>query len=373
MQICKRKILSLAFFLLFSEVFCLRAFSMSRISPSDAKKMRLDFVNYSKQFVGCPYVLGATGPDSFDCSGLIYTCSRESIKVQLPRKVSAIYKFCEEIEDSEREAGDLVFFKTTGDGSVSHIGIYMGNNQFIHCASDGPNTGVIISSLRENYWKTHYFKSGRFLPASKSGELAKTEGNKDDEVVKEEPFVEKTSSVTTSSILKKNGKLIEKLDFEATFFFCWNFFTAKNMNLVFHGLDAKAGVRYTGCWPEPFFATDLNWEFATGVVQIPIEIGAAINPYIRFYFGPVFTIGEPHPASKLFDLDDDDEDIKAMILPGILGMEFQTPRIKTKLFDVTFVQDIRYIFYSKTDGSSLNFAQGMGNGFVFATGVRAIF
>ena len=136
------------------------------MTPEEAGQKRQALVNYSKQFIGLPYQSGGIGPDAFDCSGLIFTCSREAIGLQLPRKTSAMYAFCTAIADSELEAGDLVFFKTTASGDISHVGLYVGKNQFIHAASDGPNTGVIISSLREGYWKQHYFKAGRFLPPS---------------------------------------------------------------------------------------------------------------------------------------------------------------------------------------------------------------
>ena len=141
------------------------------VSPGEAAATRITFVNHAKGFLGKPYRRGAFGPETFDCSGLVFTSSRESIGVQLPRMTRAIYKFCEIVDDPEREIGDLLFFKTTGDGSISHVGIYMGNGQFVHAASDGPSTGVIISSLRESYWKSHYFQAGRFLPASDLEEM----------------------------------------------------------------------------------------------------------------------------------------------------------------------------------------------------------
>ena len=75
--------------------------------------------------------------NSFDCSGLIFTVSREAIGVQLPRTTRALFNFCKDVDDKEREAGDLVFFKTTSSGEVSHVGLYIGSNQFIHAASDG--------------------------------------------------------------------------------------------------------------------------------------------------------------------------------------------------------------------------------------------
>ena len=157
-----------AFFLFVLIVPQLCAQNEIKMSPGEAAISCQKLVDYSKQFIGKPYVSGGIGPNSFDCSGLIFTVSREAIGVQLPRTTKAIYNFCTDVEDTEREAGDLVFFKTTSSGNISHVGLYIGSNQFIHAASDGPNTGVIISSLKESYWKSHYFCTRRYLPASNS-------------------------------------------------------------------------------------------------------------------------------------------------------------------------------------------------------------
>ena len=159
---------TLAFFLFVLIVPQLCAQNDISMSPSESAIARKKLVDYSKQFVGKPYVSGGIGPNSFDCSGLIFTVSRESIGVQLPRTTKAIYNFCEDIKDNEREAGDLVFFKTTSSGEISHVGLYIGSNQFIHAVSDGPNTGVIVSSLKESYWKSHYICTRRYLPSSNS-------------------------------------------------------------------------------------------------------------------------------------------------------------------------------------------------------------
>ena len=123
-----------------------KCFSQTNVSLEQVQSMRENLVTEAKKYVGSPYIRGATGPNSFDCSGLVFYVARESIQVQLPRTVKAMYGYVKIVPNSEREIGDLVFFKTTGDGTVSHVGIYIGNGQFISAVSDGPNTGVIVSS-----------------------------------------------------------------------------------------------------------------------------------------------------------------------------------------------------------------------------------
>lgn len=144
-----------------------------KVSKEEAETLRTELVDYAKKFLGCPYRSGGIGPKSFDCSGLVYTTSKESIGIQLPRTARAIYKRMEPIEKEELESGDLVFFKTTSSGNISHVGIYVGDGKFIHSASDGTKTGVIISSMDEKFWKKTYCSSGRYLASTKNSETTK--------------------------------------------------------------------------------------------------------------------------------------------------------------------------------------------------------
>ena len=137
------------------------------VSIEEAQKLRQDLVDYSMCFLGSPYRSGGMGPNSFDCSGFVCTMSRDSIGVPLPRTSRAIFNKMTVIEKENLEPGDLVFFKTTSTGSISHVGIFIGDGKFIHAASDGPKTGVIITSLNERFWKNTYFASGRYLASGK--------------------------------------------------------------------------------------------------------------------------------------------------------------------------------------------------------------
>ena len=140
------------------------------VSAEEAQKMRSELVEYSKTFLGSPYRSGGMGPNSFDCSGFVFTMSRDAIGIQLPRTSRSIYNSTTPIEKENLEPGDLVFFKTTGSGKISHVGIFIGDNKFIHAASDGPKTGVIITSMDENFWKKTYFASGRYLASARTPE-----------------------------------------------------------------------------------------------------------------------------------------------------------------------------------------------------------
>lgn len=101
-------------------------------------------VAYAKQFLGCPYVYGGASPRGFDCSGFVkYVFANFGVKLE--RSASAQMNNGIAVSRSELKPGDLVFFAQNGSGRISHVGIYIGGNQFIHASDE--NTGVIISSM----------------------------------------------------------------------------------------------------------------------------------------------------------------------------------------------------------------------------------
>ena len=104
---------------------------------------------YSK--IGCPYVWGAEGPNSFDCSGFTSYVFRNAAGVSLPRTSSAQSGYGRTVSKSNLQPGDLVFFDTMDKGKVSHVGMYIGNNEFIHAANS--KKGVIKSTLTGYYDK----------------------------------------------------------------------------------------------------------------------------------------------------------------------------------------------------------------------------
>lgn len=153
--------------ILFFSMACLSVCAENKKSVAKAKENREAVVELAKNLVGKPYKYGAIGPSSFDCSGFVYYTFRTSIQKQLPRTATAIFDYTTEIKKDELEPGDLVFFKTTSSGKISHVGIYIGDGKFISAISDGSETGVLVRSLSDRYWKAAYCASGRVLPQTK--------------------------------------------------------------------------------------------------------------------------------------------------------------------------------------------------------------
>lgn len=116
-----------------------------------------DVAAYAQQFVGYPYVYGASGPNSFDCSGFAQYVYKQ-YGYYLNRTADAQAYNGWYVSKSELEPGDLVFFNTSGNG-IGHVGIYIGNDQFVHASTS--RTGVIISSLNQSYYVSRYVTARR--------------------------------------------------------------------------------------------------------------------------------------------------------------------------------------------------------------------
>lgn len=106
---------------------------------------------------GIPYVFGGNTIAGFDCSGYInYVFSQSGMKIT--RKSSADYFMHDSTKVTNPIPGDLVFFKNTYMAGISHMGIYLGNNEFLHAGSKG----IEVSKLTYTYWKDRFVAFKRF-------------------------------------------------------------------------------------------------------------------------------------------------------------------------------------------------------------------
>jgi peptidoglycan DL-endopeptidase LytE len=110
--------------------------------------------------VGSRYVWGASRPGAFDCSGFTMYVMRQ-FGVSLPHSSRAQFGMGRAVSKSGLQPGDLLFFRGPGGGGVGHVGIYIGNNKMAHAST--PSTGVIVSSLSERYYISHYIGARRVL------------------------------------------------------------------------------------------------------------------------------------------------------------------------------------------------------------------
>ena len=115
-------------------------------------------VSYAYNYMGVPYVWGGTSPNGFDCSGFTQYVFNQ-MGVTLNRTAAQQLKNGTSVSDLQ--PGDLVFFANTytTSAAASHVGIYVGNNQFIHAA----NGGVKVTSLDQEYYAARYIGARRVV------------------------------------------------------------------------------------------------------------------------------------------------------------------------------------------------------------------
>ncbi|KAF0993878.1 C40 family peptidase [Geobacillus sp. TFV-3] len=143
--------------LLFVSMIILFSSFFVSTSNSDAAANKARLIIEAKKLVGTPYRYGGTTPKGFDCSGFVYYAHKK-VGVTLPRTSREMYKRGTYVHKSELQPGDLVFFDTSkSTKGVSHVAIYIGNNQVIHAVS----RGVKIDNLNSSYWKTKYVGAKR--------------------------------------------------------------------------------------------------------------------------------------------------------------------------------------------------------------------
>ena len=117
-------------------------------------------ISVAKAQIGKPYVWGATGPDSFDCSGLTYYAYKNGADITLPRNSKSQATAGKYVAKSDLQPGDLVFFNTGGSG-ISHVGIYIGNNEMVHAPSSGKNVQIV--KITYSYWVNSYVTARRII------------------------------------------------------------------------------------------------------------------------------------------------------------------------------------------------------------------
>jgi cell wall-associated NlpC family hydrolase len=116
-------------------------------------------INFIDEWYGTKYRLGGEDKNGVDCSAFVQSFMQNLYGISLPRTSKEQYAQTSRIKKSQLTEGDLVFFHTRGKGkSVSHVGVYLRNNKFIHASSSG---GVMISDLGDEYFHKRYVASGR--------------------------------------------------------------------------------------------------------------------------------------------------------------------------------------------------------------------
>lgn len=130
-------------------------------STASSSARGAEIVSYAKQYLGYKYVSGGAAPSTgFDCSGFTYYIYKH-FGITLSRTSTAQASNGIAVEKANLQAGDLVIFNNSSNSAIGHVGIYIGENSFIHAAN--VTKGVITTSLLDSYYKARYVSARRVI------------------------------------------------------------------------------------------------------------------------------------------------------------------------------------------------------------------
>ena len=148
-----------------SNLTALDTISLSEVTPAPDQQWKSDIaliINKAYELTGIKYKLGGSKPETgFDCSQFVKYVFEQALNLSLPPSARSLSKVGETIKFEDLQPGDLVFFNTR-KSKFSHVGIYVGNNEFIHA----PRTGktIRVESLTKNYWLKRFNGATRVEP-----------------------------------------------------------------------------------------------------------------------------------------------------------------------------------------------------------------
>jgi len=246
------------------------------------QEARSRLIAAAEKYEHTPYRYGGVDRKGLDCSGLVFLSFLDALGISVPRNAESLYSWVETIPIDNAQPGDLVFFRTTKNNNISHVGILTGDGRFIHSASEGPVTGVMYSGLDEKYWSRAYAGAGRVFP-----EIETDDG------------VDRIGYITTGQKESVNGKLPAGKQKERDILI--GFAAAPTWNSYFadgNVLRGAAGQFRFGAVVRPFgqqmiFGAEIRpeWDNALGVFRLPLTFSWGLSDKLRIFAGPVLSFG----------------------------------------------------------------------------------
>jgi len=118
-----------------------------------------NIISAARPWMGVPYKYGGSDYDGVDCSGFVQQIYQQVFDISLPRTTEEMYAEGSFVRDGWLNCADLLFFKNVRGGGVDHVGIYIGDNKFIHAST---SQGVVISDLASEYYSKHFVSARRY-------------------------------------------------------------------------------------------------------------------------------------------------------------------------------------------------------------------
>lgn len=154
----KRKTKIFKFLLIFI-IFIVTGCSSARIGEKERNQRRTKITSFYREWKGTRYRLGGTTKSGIDCSALMQILYKERFKKDIPRTTVKIAEKGEKVKKREHwEVGDLVFFRI-GRKKTHHVGVYLGDNKFLHAST---TRGVMISEI-DGYWNRYFWQTRKIM------------------------------------------------------------------------------------------------------------------------------------------------------------------------------------------------------------------
>lgn len=286
---------------------------------------RMLFIQAARSYLGTPYMSGGTTKTGMDCSGLVFRAALDGVKLPLPRTVASLSTRATKISESALEPGDLLFFNTTG--RISHVAIFLGGSTFIHAASDGARTGVIISSLSEHYWKNTYTHAGRIM-LQEGLKIPDGESTPAPEV---NPF-------------PSTGEIGLRINYTGGVL--WDFMPGE---FPIRGASLNAEISWVkNISVYPGLGAGIVWDTRTESLSLPITVSLCSIQGFRFFIGTqLHAIATPSLST-------------APLFPGIIGLSWNSRPVDVAGQKVRFYQSVEYSRFSdETITPGLRFNTGL--------------